>query len=188
MLTYTFSKREKIMLAILGVLLLAIGWFELVYVNTTEQLNTIESELETTNTTIQTEQTRLQKKQEMERSIAQRQAEGAKATPIPDYDNIRPLMAELDEVMSRTNGYSLSFDALDTTSSEYVQRGVGMQFGCSSYEAAEEIIALIADGSYPCIIDSLNIGNASATNVRSNGSNVSVSMHVVFYERPAGQE
>ncbi|MDO4403714.1 MAG: hypothetical protein Q4C09_01635 [Atopobiaceae bacterium] len=187
MLTYTFSKREKIMLAILGVLLIAIGWFELVYVNTTDQIRTIEQQIETTNSNITLEQTKLAKKKEMERVIEQRKAEGAKATPIPEYDNIRPLMAELNNVMSKAENYTLSFDALDTESTEYVLRGVGMEFGCSSYAAAEEIIALIADGPYPCIIDAVNISDAGATNVRSNGSNVKAKIHVIFYEKPTEQ-
>lgn len=184
MLTYTFSKREKIMLAILAVLLIAIGWFELVYVNTSEQIRSIESQIEATNDSITIEQTRLAKKQEMEKVIEKRKAEGAKATPIPEYDNIRPLMAELNNVMSKAENYTLSFDALDTESTEYVLRGIGMQFGCSSYAAAEEIVALIADGSYPCIVDAVNISDAGTTNVRSNGSNVQATIHVVFYERP----
>jgi len=186
MLTYTFSKREKFLVTTLGILLLALMWYKFVYITTTDQTRELETQLERVEANIVTSQTKLAHKRQMERSIEQHKAAGDKQTPIPDYDNIKPLMAELDSIMAKTDSYTLAFDALDRESSEYVLRGVGMQFGCDTYAAAEKVVRSIADGKYPCIIDAVDITTTNAT-VRARtriDSKVRASIHVVFYENP----
>lgn len=187
MLTYTFSRREKVLIAVFTALLVAVGWYQLVYVTTTNQLMVLETELEEVESDIKASQTKLAKKKEMQNAIEQRRAAGTKPKPMPEYDNLKPLMSELDGIMAQASSYSLTFDSIDTESSEYVHRGVSMQFGCSSFKAADELVRTIADGTYPCIIDMVKIATTNKDALLVNKEttpNVVVNLHVVFFERP----
>lgn len=183
MLTYTFSRREKVLITLFAILLMVIGWYQLVYVNATDQIRMLESKIETVEVNISTAQTKLAKKAEMESVIEQRIAEGAKTTPIPDYDNIKPLMAELDTIMAKATSYTLQFESIDMESGEYIHRGVNMHFECGSYEEAEEIMRAIVEGSFPCIIDAVDMDTSTMSSARINSADVVMVIHVIFYER-----
>lgn len=183
MLTYTFSRREKVLIAVFALLLVTIGWYQLVYINTTEQIHMLNSKIETVELDISTSKTKLAKKKEMELVIKQKIAEGAKTTPIPVYDNIKPLMAEMDTIMAKAASYTLQFESLETESGEYIQRGVTMHFTCGTYEEAEKIMQEIIEGPYPCYIDSVDIGTSRMTAAKMENADISVYIHVVFFER-----
>lgn len=182
MLTYTFSRREKFLIATLSLLLLVIGWYQLVFVTTTDQVRSLEGRIQGVEDEITEAETKISKMAEMKRVIAKRVQEGAKTTPIPDYDNIKPLMKELDGLMAKTNNYTLSFDSIDFDTGEYILRGVGMDFGCDSYEQADTIMRAIVNGPYPCIIDAVDIFAGKMSSSTGN-SKFKAYVHVVFYER-----
>ena len=185
MLTYTFSRREKILIVILSLLLVTLGWYRFVYVETTEEIERMDAEIQQIDANIEIESVKVKQLNRMRDVVELREAQGAKKTPIPAYDNLTALMRFFFNDTATTESYTLSFDELDTESSEYVQRGVGMQFGCSSYEAAEAVVNQIADGTYPCVIDKVAYVDSSSTGtVRTSGSNVTVTMHVIFFEEP----
>lgn len=185
MLTYTFSRREKILIAIFSLLLIVVGWYQLVYVTTTDQIHTLEYKIQVVEEDIAAAETKIAKKKEMEQIIAKRIEEGAKTTPIPNYDNIKPLMKELDAIMVQTNNYTLTFESIDTESGEYVLRGVGMNFGADSYEQADKVMRAIVNGRYPCIIDAVDLYSGKMSSSTGN-SKFKVYVHVVFYERAPG--
>lgn len=184
MLTYTFSRREKALITLFTLLLMVVGWYQLVYVNATDQIQHLEAEIQSLEFEIKNSQTKIAKMQEMQRVIEQRYAEGAKTTPIPDYDNIKPLMAELDTIMAQVTSYTLQFEALDTESSEYIHRGVTMHFACGSYEQAEAAVLDIVEGDFPCFVDAIEMGTAPMSTAEDEKTNIRVTLHVIFYERP----
>jgi hypothetical protein len=188
MFTYRFSQREKAMLLGLMIILITLTWYKFVYQTTTDQITSLEAQIQETQTTISTEQTRLQQQKNMQASIDRHKAAGDKTVPIPEYDNFKRLVSSLDKIMKRANRYSLSFDAINTEVSDYIRRGVGMQFSATSYEVAKEIIKSIAEGKYPCVIDSVSVTNSyTTTDWLTNRRAVvpaSASIHVTFFEKP----
>lgn len=178
MLTYTFSRREKFLIGMFSLLLVAVAWYRLVYVTTTDKLAQLEEELEQINSQIVSAQTKLALQREMEQVIAQRIAEGAVSKPMPEYDNIEPLMKDISPVIQKADHYSVSFEDVDTTTTEYVLRGVTMTFVCKTYEEVEDILTSLADGQYPCVINQVTIAPDRT------GSLYSATTHVVYYERP----
>ena len=185
MLTYTFSRREKMMILGLVIVLLALAWYMLVFQRTTDEINRIESEISTTQSEITVASTKVTKMNAMQKAIDEYKAAGVDATPMPHFNNLTALMSELNAVLAATDTYTLSFDALDTkTSNEYVLRGVRADFGCGSLADAEAIIGTLANGSYPCSIDSVAItdGTAGASRARRS-STVSSSVHITYFEK-----
>lgn len=185
MLTYKMSRREKILVLIFAIILVGVAWFVLVFQNSANQLTSIEGELSTVESQISIMQTRAGQIDQMQSVIDQRKAEGAKPVEVPDYDNIQPLMAQLNKIMSAAASYSLSFDDLDTTNAGYVARGVRIDYETGSYADAEAIVYSLASGKYPCRVDSISINDKSAKSSSSKGAAVSASVHVTFFEKSA---
>ena len=189
MLTYTFSRREKALILALAIVLLVIVWYTQVFQRTADEMSRIDSEI----ATVQSEQTMAQAKvakmRQMEATIKKYEEEGAVATPMPSYDNMTPLMNELNNVMGSALTYSLAFDKLDTEASkDYVLRGVRIDYSCDSVAAAEAIVRSLARGTYPCSVDSVTIadstvGKTSRVSGSSGSGPVSASVHVSFFEK-----
>lgn len=182
MITYKLSRREKALLVVFIIVLIALAWFAFVYRGTTDQYNKLESEIKATESAIEVDTVRVAQMNTMKQVIEQRKAEGAVKAQIPEYDNLKPLMDELNRIMGAAATYSLAFDQLDsTTSTEYVYRGVRIDFSCDSYAAAESIVNALANGAYPCVIDSVSIVDGSVR--YGSDARVSASTHVTFIEK-----
>lgn len=194
MLTYTFSRREKALLLIFAILLLAIVWFVFVYQRTTNEITRLDSEISATQIQVSADRERVDQLDMMRNVIEQRKAEGAEPTVMPDYDNMRALMTELNGIMRSTQTYSLSFDeVVHEEGADHVDRGVRIDYTVASYRNAESIVKALAGGTYPCRIDSVSINDEAARSVtRTNvlGETVTetetrtnASVHVTFFER-----
>lgn len=187
MLTYTFSRREKALILVLVVILLAVAWFVLVFQHTTNEITRLEGEITVAQTEVDTATVRVSQQEMMKAAIAEYEAAGARMVDVPEFDNVEPLMAELNGIMGAANAYTLSFDALDTeTSTQYVLRSVRIDFGCDAYDQAEAIIDALANGSYPCVIRSVAFNDSSAGS-RSRSSSVAgvvtATTYVTFLEK-----
>lgn len=189
MITYKLSRREKALLFALAIVLVVIAWFMLVYQNTTDQITRIEGEISTVDSEIELDTARVARLADMRKVVEMRKAEGATITEVPTYDNMEPLMNELNRIMGAAETYTLTFDEIDRESSaEYVYRGVRINFSCGSYAAAESIIIALANGAFPCVIDSVAIvdNNARPSTSSSSATSVSGYAHVTFFESLAG--
>lgn len=184
MLTYKMSRREKILVLVLAIIVVAVAWFVFVFQGTNNQLTSIEGEITATKTQIELMQSRAGQIKTMKAEIEQRKAEGARPVEIPLYDNMQPLMAELNKIMAAASSYTLSFDDLDTSNAGYVARGVRIDYEATSYATAEAIVNALAGGRYPCRIDTIAISDKSGMSSSSSKDvPVSASVHVTFFEK-----
>lgn len=185
MLTYTFSRREKALMLVLAIVLVGIAWYMLVFQHTNNEIIRLDGEISTAQTEAQLAMTRSQQMQVMQEAIAEYEAAGATVTEVPTYDNMTPLMTELNGIMGATTNYTLSFDDLDRESvNGYVLRGVRADYACGSYAEAEAVVTALANGAFPCRIDTVSIKNgASSSRTSTSGAPVSASVHVIFFEK-----
>lgn len=197
MLTYTFSRREKVLILVLTIILVIFAWYQFVYVNIQNQLSTLDQQIAEVQDTQVIDAAKIQKMNTMQKAISEYQAEGLVKKTMPAYDNQQNVMNELNGLLATTTNYSLTFDALDTGTAGFVKRGVTLVFGCGSYADAELILTNLSTGAYPCSIDSMNIVDNTANTSTSTTSysvvgsgststaSVSVSAHAVFTEKAA---
>ena len=193
MLTYTFSRREKTLILVLAIFVVAIAWYMLVFTSTTEQIEKLQSETAMVDDETAIASAKVTQMAYMKNIIEKRKAEGVTPRPIPYYDNMTRLMARLDAVMSVTDSYQLSFGEVDSGSSSYILRPVSISFNCNSYATAEAVVEALATGPYPCVVDSVSIVDntyrytssgllsRTATNVNCSGT-----VHVTFFEKNDG--
>lgn len=183
MLTYTFSTREKIMLAVLAFVAIIVLWYQLVFVGIQNEIRRIDTEIADVQTEMTTIQSRAGLVKQMNDVIAQYEKDGVKPVLFPDYDNTQNLMAYLNGVLSSTKKYSMSWNKPELNEDNSVHREGSISFECESYEAARSIAQNIEHGPYPCYISALSIKDDSKTG-KSSSQTTKAQLEVVFFEHP----
>ncbi|MDO4798031.1 MAG: hypothetical protein Q4A01_08425 [Coriobacteriales bacterium] len=188
MLTYTFSTREKIMLAILAFVGVGILWYKFVFSNIQGQVAQIDSQIAQAQDELLVAQSQAASAQNMKKLLEDYQKRGIKAPVVPEYDNTQKLMAYLNGVLGGTQGYTINFDdpTLDENDGN-VHRAGTITFNSNSYAEARSVVDSIARGTYSCRIDALGI--ADDTSKQSSGSNnsapVVTNVQVTYFEKPS---
>ena len=187
MFKYTFSMREKVLLVIFAVIVLALLWYVFIFQDIDNQVQRIDGEIATAQETLTIDNAKLVQKKKMEDAIARYAASGARITEVPKYDNIQNVMNQLNVVLAGTANYSMTFDQIEPGNSNTIERGVTLTFGCGSYTEAVGILTSLARGEYPCRINDCSISdNASNTtrtgNIGTANSSYSVTAHLIYIE------
>lgn len=194
MLTYTFSRREKALILVFALILVAVAWFWFVFQNTTNRMTAIDGEIATIKSEVEIEQVRLTQLNSMTQTVEQRKAEGAKKTVMPTYDNLQPLMTQLNSIMATADTFTLTFDELNRENADYIRRGVRVDYSCDTFKKAESVVNSLAGGMFPCSVDSVVINDPTAVagntanrgvgwTTAGNNSMVTASVHVTFFEK-----
>lgn len=169
------TAREKILLLILIVLMIAVGYFKLVLAPINDGVQecientSAEQEEITEKLVVAAEINKMQQK------IDEITASG-EAHAIPYFDNSAELMIELHGILCETSDYSLSFGNL--TEDDYMMlRPVAMSFKTENYDKARDIIdALYASDNI------MKISDVNISMDKSVASEVQVSMNLTYYE------
>lgn len=173
------TAREWMLLGVLGVLLLVSGYMLLFYMPQTAERDRCIGEAETCRTEIEAAQILLEDKRRMERELEELFAAETPPLSIADYDNLQPVMFELNSILAGTENYTLTFGTVDDSQS-IVRRSISMTFTTGSYESAKEVLRQLHDSAYRCMLDGVNISLG-----RGEGGSVSVSGSIVFFEYQA---
>ena len=176
------TAREWMLLALLGVILLVSGYMLLFYMPMTTERDSCISQTETCRTEIEAAQLRLEEKHRMERELEELFAAEVPPLSIADYDNLQPVMFELNSILASAQDYSLSFSTVDT-SQIIVRRSISMNFTTGSYESAKVILQQLHDSAFRCMLDSISIGIG-----QGEWDAVSVSGNIVFFEYQASPQ
>lgn len=102
--------REKVMLLILIVLVMALGYYKLIFEPINDQVAAYRDSTEQEQTELTTELVRAEQLKKMESAVAELRQRGD-VKPIPAYDNSKALMVELHRILASAQEYSLDFSA-----------------------------------------------------------------------------
>ena len=106
-----FTKREKVLLLIFAVLLIAVGYYKLLLEPINSQIESYRSLTQEEQVQMETAQLQAVRMKQMEAEIAQAKAAGIERT-IPDYDNSAVLLPQLYQIMDSTIEYAMDFDEI----------------------------------------------------------------------------
>ena len=173
------TTREWMLLALLGVLLLVSGYMLLFYMPQTAERDRCLGEAASCRTEIEAAQLRLEEKRRMERELEALFSAGEPPRSIADYDNLQPVMFELNSILASTQDYSLSFSTVDA-SQAIVRRSISMSFTTGTYESAKAVLQQLHDSAFRCMLDSVNVSVG-----QGERDAVSVSGNIVFFEYQA---
>lgn len=179
------TTREWLLLGVLGIMLLVSAYILLFYNPMTAARDRYISETETCRAEIEAARQRIEEKRRMERELEELFASDPPPLGIPDYDNLKPVMFELNSILANARDYSLSFSTVDE-SQTIIRRSIAMSFSTDTYRAARTILQQLHDSGYRCMMDNVNISFTGGT---TNGfwqeyveRGVSVSATIVFFE------
>lgn len=173
------TTREWLLLALLGVLLLVSGYMLLFYMPQTAQRDRCLQEAADRRVEIEAAQLRLEEKRRMEQELEALFSSGTPPLSIADYDNLQPVMFELNAILAATEDYSLSFSTVDA-SQPIVRRSISMSFTTGTYESAKAVLQQLHDSAFRCMLDSVNVSVG-----QGEQDAVSVSGNIVFFEYQA---
>lgn len=182
MLTYTFSTREKIMLAALAFVGVLIVWYRFVFIPIQEEVTSIDAQISSAEDELNINQSRTMQLANMRAAIDTYQGEGYVATLLPSFDNTQNLMAYLNGVLGSAQSYNMSFDtpAVDEDDGT-VHRSGTITYNTASYADARSIAEAIARGPYSCEVTAIGITDNTVSN--SSANDVVTSLQVTFFEK-----
>lgn len=186
MLTYTFSTREKIMLAALAFVAVIVLWYQFVFVSVQNEVTRLDSEIADAQNELTTIQARAMQLKDMREKVRDYQDQGYTTTLLPNYDNTQNLMAYLNGVLASAQEYTISFDSPELSEDDGTIHRTGViSYNTSSYEEARSIAEAIAHGPYTCEISAFGIVDEAAQKQSSSSdSSVVTSLQVTFFEKP----
>ena len=170
------TARELILLGMLLVLVLVGGYVMLYYMPMTAELERLEQEKLSCEDQLAVAQIQVEDKRRMEQELEEIFAANPNPLSIAPYDNLQPVMFELNTILSGAEDYSLSFGTVDTSQS-IVRRSISLSFTSRSYESARDILGQLCSSAYRCLLDSVNISVG-----QSAEGNVSVDGVVLYFE------
>ena len=104
------SKREKTMLAILGIILFCFIWYQFIFTNLQDRKSEIQSEISTVETTVMESQVKLKKQDKMLESINNYKASGVKPREIVKYLDTLEVSSKLKPILASAHTYDIKFD------------------------------------------------------------------------------
>lgn len=173
------TAREWMLLGVLGVLLLVSGYMLLFYMPQTAERDRCIGETENCRMETEAARIRLEEKNRMERELEELFSAEVPPLSIADYDNLQPVMFELNSILAGTENYTLTFGTVDNSQS-IVRRSISMTFTTGTYKSAKAVLQQLHDSAYRCMLDSVNISLG-----QGEGDSVSASGNIVFFEYQA---
>ena len=170
------TKREKILLLIFAVLLIAVGYYKLLLEPINNQIESYRSLTQEEQMQMDTAQLQAVRIQQMEAEIAQAKAAGIERT-IPDYDNSAVLLPQLYQIMDSTIEYAMDFDEI-TFEGNIAARPVQIEFETANYQKARRVIDKLCTTGYAMQIEDMTIQEARTTDKRS----VHTYLSITFFE------
>ncbi len=179
MLSREFTTREKILLLILAVILLAELYYLLVHQKVERDFAEARERMETAMVFYDIESAKAAKKQEMLEKIQEATEDGS-VRPLPDYDNATNVVAYMNGVMESVEEYNLVFNNVDFR--DYVaMRSINMSFNGQGYSAVKNIVTLLEDGPYYCEVTGLSMSTENEISDMTDEM-VSGQIAAAFYE------
>lgn len=180
MLTRNFTKREKFLLLVLVLIVVAGLYVLLVHTPVERNLARLAQEKEEAEIVLQAAQIRMarynQMKDELEEIFAQPQDE---LTVMPPYDNTKALMVEFNHIFGELE-YNLTFSNVEFNENVAV-RAVQFRFDAPSYAEARLIIDRLAHTGNRSLMNTLSISPTEEEGLSSNinlRGNLGIQRHI----------
>lgn len=177
MTSHEFSTREKILIFVFTLLLLATFYYKVAYVDFKQQM--AQYDVVTLQEEMDIEQAKGIHMTKMKTAIEQSKSQ--KKGEVEKYNNQANEMIAINNALGTTSkNVSISWGE-PILESTIVRRSANVSFTTSSYESFKAILKDIAEGPYRCIVNNVQISTDKSESV-TQGAKVNVSLQIVYYE------
>ena len=172
-----FTRTEKILLVLLAVILIGLVYYRFVYVYVNDSVNSSNVEAEGLKADISMAEAQLTHLKTLQSEMDDMEEEGL-LSYMPSYNNSKNEIAFLNDVLARTEKYSISFADV-TRAGDQIRRGFTLQYVTTTYTEAEEILKRLCNSRDRCLVSDVkcDITEAGVTTVNAAAT---------FYETMAG--
>lgn len=168
------SVREIALLGALGLVIVFCVYYYLFLVPTNEKIQKYKDDALGVEDQVFAIQSKVAHKAKMQKEIDEVIASGVKGNGLSQYDNRESVMRELSHALSRTEGYSVSFEPTYEVDG-IVRRNITLSYKCVNYEAAKNILTYLHDTDYTCLFKDMYV-----TNNEDGSCNLTV--YVTYFE------
>ena len=158
MMKKSFTVREKVLLAILGVLVIGALYYYVFYIPTIEEMEKYKQDNVAIEDQILAVQIQAGKINLMEKELEAIKNGDTVVSPLPMYDNSRKIMNELNDILALTMEYEVEFGKIEEDEdSNIVRRNVRIFFKTNSYNVVKSVLSQVNYGEYRCVIKDLGV-------------------------------
>ncbi|MGN0466969.1 MAG: hypothetical protein ACI4F9_11570 [Lachnospiraceae bacterium] len=176
-----FTRKEKISLLILSILLLVLSYYKFVDQPVRDAIIAAESEAANLEVELTAVQAKIATLEKMKRELDDLSSE-SNVGIMGSYNNSKAEMEMLNDILNAADEYSISFADV-TRNGDQVRRNFSIQFTVSDYPTATRILSELTKGTYRCLLSDVRC-NSSKGNIMEGA--VSVSAAATFYETMIG--
>lgn len=171
-----FTVREKVLLVILGIIVICALYYYLFYLPKMSEIEAYKQDNVLMEDQILVAQTQVAKMNKMEKELEELlKNDETSITSLPAYDNSRQIVNELYTILGRTKDYEVTFGQIfEEDGSNVVRRTVKVYFATSNYDVVKNILVMINDSQYRCLIKDVDINLVSGV--------YSVSVDITYFE------
>ena len=181
----SLSGRDKVLLAVLALMAIGALYYFMVFTPTTQQLRDLETHQNQVQTEIDSLTVTLQHMAKMKNELPLLEQRNK---PVAAYDNLKPVMAALNNIMSTSRQFDITFETKrDEEADSMIRRVVSINFMCDNYATAKQIIANLHDVHFRCQISSVNVTSSKEGNMGDGEGDISLdpvrgTVSIVFFE------
>ena len=149
-LSRDFTTKEKVLIVILFVILIALAYYRFVHIPCKEAIESAHSQRDMYQTellAVQKKEAQLRKMKEELDSIGELQANSR----MESYNNSKAELSLLNRILEETTDYSVTF-ANVTRNGDQIRRNFNLSFKTNSYDSVKNIISNLAESEYRCLI------------------------------------
>ena len=176
-LSRDFSRSEKILIAVLVLILLGLVYYQFVDKAVRQSVTNAQSEAQMLETELSATQARLGAAQSVKNNMDELEAKG-QLSWMGSYNNSKSEVAFLNAILGDTLQYSITFNNV-TRAGNQIRRSFTLEYRTASYASAHEIMVRLSQGHDRCLI-------SDASFAQEKDGIVVVRQAATFYETMVG--
>ena len=168
-----FTRTEKILIAILALILLALAYYQFVDKNVRSTVENCNTEAQSLESEIEITQARAVRLSNLQKTLDDMREAGTLSW-MCSYNGSKAEVAFLNDVLADTLTYSINFDNV-TRNGNQIRRSFKLRYTTGGFRSAREIIERLRDGENRCLIGDVKCSIAVI-------GTTSVEAQATFYE------
>ncbi len=176
------TTREKLLILVLVVILLALVYYQFVDQPVRTAINNAHAERDSLSMELTAVQAKLAVMRRMRDEMEDITA-GGTVSEMKSYNNSKAEIALLNDILRGTPQYSISF-ANVTRDGDQIRRNFTLQFSTESFDTVVRVLRQLEQSPYRCLIGDLKISAPRGGSVRSG--TITVNATATFFETMVG--
>ena len=153
-LSRDFSRGEKILLVLLALVLVGLVYYQFVDRVVRDNIAQAKAQTEAAQTELTAVNAKIKRMEEMQAELDSI-TRNPNASYMGSYNNSQEELAFLNDVLSATDQYSITFSNV-TRDGDQIRRNFSLQFTTSDFVSMEKIMKQLGDGRLRCLINDIS--------------------------------